>query len=61
MGRALNLIYAKRAEILTFYAVIFIGMAIITRNPAEALILTILTMPITLVILIIFKIISIGV
>lgn len=54
MGRLYDLMYMKRMEILTFLCVVWIGMSIMTRNPAEALILTILTAPITLGILILF-------
>jgi hypothetical protein len=60
MRRAFQIFYQKRWEILIFLVVIYVLMAILTRNPDEALVLTVLTAPITLGVFLIVVLLGIG-
>jgi hypothetical protein len=53
MRRIARIAYQRRYEVLTFLCIIWVLLAIITRNPAEALVLVVYTAPLTLMILVV--------
>jgi hypothetical protein len=60
MRRVFQIMYQKRWTVLTYLGIIWILMSILTRNPDEALVLTIYTAPITLVVFLIIVLLGIG-
>jgi hypothetical protein len=60
MRRVFQIVYQKRREVLTFLGIIWVLMSVLTRNPGEALILTVLTAPITLGVFLIVVLLGIG-
>jgi hypothetical protein len=61
MRRIARIAYQRRYEVLTFLGIIWVLLAIITRNPAEALVLVIFTAPITLTVLVVIALLFGGI
>lgn len=52
MNRFGRIVYQNRYFLLAYYLVIFAGLFVVSRNPVEALWLTIVTAPVTLIVLV---------
>jgi hypothetical protein len=61
MNRIARVLYQRRTEVLIYLVMLWVALAVLTRNPAEALVLTVYISPIALLVYFVVIVYLIGV